>query len=239
MNIEEIKVPFPPQIKPEDILEKRRQNRKSAKSPNAFFIYRIAFLDQLRIHNFRVKMTDMSGLVSTAWKKEPLHVKAVYKDLARRVERLVIEARQIALAQRPFPQQQQQQQITQLPQTQQIRQLSTLPYYQYANNLNNYSNFSSLNYSQYLNNNPINYFHQPLVPSQNYSAINFEGNNHFINNNNSFSPTLSDDSNLSNLSNLSSSLFDSTHNINVEQPTYNYYHNYQPDNINFNDNTLY
>src|ERR1051325_776716 len=110
MNIEDIKVPFPPQIKPEDILEKRRQNRKSAKSPNAFFIYRIAFLDQLRLHHFRVKMTDMSGLVSTAWKNEPLNVKAVYKELARKVERLVIEARQKALAQRPCPQQQQQQQ---------------------------------------------------------------------------------------------------------------------------------
>src|ERR1051325_4784760 len=111
MNIEDIKVPFPPQIKPEDILEKRKQNRKSAKSPNAFFIYRVAFLDQLRLDNFRVKMTDMSGLVSTAWKNEPLHVKTVYKDLARKVERLVIEARQKALADEcPCPQQQQQQQ---------------------------------------------------------------------------------------------------------------------------------
>src|ERR1700722_9059378 len=100
MNIEEITVPFPPQIRPEDILEKRRQNRKSAKSPNAFFIYRIAYLDQLRLHKYRVKMTDMSGLVSTSWKKEPSNVKAAYKDLARKVERLVIEARQKALAQR-------------------------------------------------------------------------------------------------------------------------------------------
>ncbi|CAG8588617.1 2296_t:CDS:2 [Rhizophagus irregularis] len=102
-NPEDIKVPFPPQIKAEDILEKRRQNRKSAKSPNAFFIYRIAYLDQLRLHNFRVKMTDMSGYVSASWKKEPSNVKATYKDLARKVERLVIEARQKALAQRSQP----------------------------------------------------------------------------------------------------------------------------------------
>ncbi|CAG8436541.1 7153_t:CDS:2 [Funneliformis mosseae] len=100
MKPEDIKVPFPPQINPKDILEKRRQNRVSSKSPNAFFIYRIAYLDQLRLHKHRIKMTDMSGYVSAAWKKEPSHVKAEYKELARKVGRLVIDARQQALIQR-------------------------------------------------------------------------------------------------------------------------------------------
>ncbi|CAI2161963.1 20056_t:CDS:2 [Funneliformis geosporum] len=97
MNPRDIKVPFPPQINPKDLLEKRRQNRVSSKSPNAFFIYRIAYLDQLKLYKHRIKMTDMSGYVSASWKNEPSHVKAEYKELARKVGRLVIDARQQAL----------------------------------------------------------------------------------------------------------------------------------------------
>jgi hypothetical protein len=211
INIEDIKVPFPPQIKAEDILEKRRQNRKSAKSPNAFFIYRIAYLDQLRLHNFRVKMTDMSGLVSTSWKKEPSNVKATYKDLARKVERLVIEARQKALAQR----------------SQQPEPVYLEHQYPY-NFINNYShnNFVGNHYFNMMN----SYYqpHQPMVPSQNFVNFNFENNRYLINNN-QFSPTLSSDDN-----NLSSTLEDlqQSPSINrLEQPTFNLYDD--NDGINF------
>jgi hypothetical protein len=204
-NPEDIKVPFPPQIKAEDILEKRRQNRKSAKSPNAFFIYRIAYLDQLRLHNFRVKMTDMSGYVSASWKKEPSNVKATYKDLARKVERLVIEARQKALAQRSQP-----------------PEPVYLEPYNYNYNVNN--NYSHNNFAAgnpYYNNVTF-YQPQPFVPSQNFVNFNFENN--YFDNNNQFSPTLSSDDN-----NLSPAFEDiqlpSINRLEGEQPSFNLYNN--------------
>ncbi|RIA99542.1 hypothetical protein C1645_747064 [Glomus cerebriforme] len=197
MNLKDITVPFPPQIKPEDILEKRRQNRKSAKSPNAFFIYRIAYLDQLRLNNFRVKMTDMSGMVSTSWKKEPSNVKAAYKDLARKVERLVIEARQTH---------------------QRLQQPEPVYLEPYSFNSNNFAN----NYYSF----PINSFyhqsqHQPFVPSQNF--INLENNNRFFNNN-QFSPTLSDDNNLPSIFDGGMQLPSINH-LDVEQASFNLYNN--------------
>lgn len=214
-NPEDIKVPFPPQIKAEDILEKRRQNRKSAKSPNAFFIYRIAYLDQLRLHNFRVKMTDMSGFVSASWKKEPSNVKATYKDLARKVERLVIEARQKALVQRSQP-----------PEPVYLE-----PYnYNINNNFSHNNNFAGNPYYNFTLYQP-----QPFVPSQNFVNFNFENNRYFNNNNIQFSPTLSSDDN-----NLPPAYEDiqlpSINRLEVEQPPFNLYNNNNGINI---DNIFY
>ncbi|GBC00644.1 hypothetical protein RclHR1_03920013 [Rhizophagus clarus] len=206
-NPEDIKVPFPPQIKAEDILEKRRQNRKSAKSPNAFFIYRIAYLDQIRLHNFRVKMTDMSGLVSASWKKEPSNVKATYKDLARKVERLVIEARQKALAQRSQP-----------PEPVFLERQYSYDFVQNNNQIHN-----SFVGDHYFNNfmNSFCQQHQPIVPSQNFVNFNFENNNR-LNNNYQFFPTLSPDDELPLINRLEQQPFNLCNNndVNIENIFY-------------------
>ncbi|CAI2162005.1 3315_t:CDS:1 [Funneliformis geosporum] len=191
MNPRDIKVPFPPQINPKDLLEKRRQNRVSSKSPNAFFIYRIAYLDQLKLYKHRIKMTDMSGYVSASWKNEPSHVKAEYKELARKVGRLVIDARQQALNTNS---------LTNNPQQSHIKQPPTSPILfvpQQYTNYYNHNNLGNLNNNLYFNNSlPMNWnriYLDPNFSSQNYSQItNVEGNHSFISNQFSPTPFLSD-----------------------------------------------
>ncbi|CAG8521866.1 4765_t:CDS:2 [Acaulospora colombiana] len=90
---ESITVPFPPSVKPQDFLKGRR-NRAINKGPNAFFIYRKAYLDQFRAHGRKAKMTDVSPLISASWRQEPLHVKNAYKDISRQVEGLLAEINQ-------------------------------------------------------------------------------------------------------------------------------------------------
>ncbi|RGB21564.1 hypothetical protein C1646_600417, partial [Rhizophagus diaphanus] len=56
------------------------------KSPNAFLIYRKAFLNELNRQNHNLKMTDVSKLVSNYWKGEPDNVKDAYRKIAKEVE---------------------------------------------------------------------------------------------------------------------------------------------------------
>ncbi|CAG8470762.1 415_t:CDS:1 [Acaulospora morrowiae] len=93
MNPESITVPFPPSVKPQDFVPKVG-TRASKKSPNAFFIYRKAFLNQLRVHNCKIKMTDVSPFISASWRRETLQVKEAYKEISRQVEKLTIEMSQ-------------------------------------------------------------------------------------------------------------------------------------------------
>ncbi len=88
-----IKIPFPPIISASDIVKKRKPSRVKSKSPNAFFIYRKAFLDQLSLLNHNLRMTDVSKLVSAYWKNETEIVKDAYRKIAREVENELNEKR--------------------------------------------------------------------------------------------------------------------------------------------------
>ncbi|GES99589.1 hypothetical protein GLOIN_2v1541758 [Rhizophagus clarus] len=83
-----IELPFPPTIRASDIAKKRIRSKICSKSPNAFFVYRKAFVDQLS--NFtgknKLKMTEVSRLVSTRWKMETKQVKVAYEEIAKQVE---------------------------------------------------------------------------------------------------------------------------------------------------------
>ncbi|CAB4377728.1 unnamed protein product [Rhizophagus irregularis] len=83
-----IKLPFPPTIRASDIAKKRIRSKICSKSPNAFFVYRKAFVDQLS--NFtgknKLKMTEVSRLVSSRWKMESKQVKLAYEEIAKQVE---------------------------------------------------------------------------------------------------------------------------------------------------------
>lgn len=83
-----VKLPFPPTIRASDIAKKRLRSKICSKSPNAFFVYRKAFVDQLS--NFtgknKLKMTEVSRLVSTRWKMESKQVKVAYEEIAKQVE---------------------------------------------------------------------------------------------------------------------------------------------------------
>ncbi|CAG8524775.1 21546_t:CDS:1 [Racocetra persica] len=98
MDPTSIQVPFPPRVSVSRLVEKRLQTPAHSKSPNSFFIYRGAFLDEVRTRNCKVKMTDISPIISASWKRQPLFVKNAYKEIAQEVERLSIELRQNAKA---------------------------------------------------------------------------------------------------------------------------------------------
>ncbi|CAJ0756024.1 14621_t:CDS:2 [Entrophospora sp. SA101] len=81
-------LPFPPLINASEIIHGRKPSQMVAKSPNAFFIYRKVFLDQLTLleNNANFKMTDVSKLVSFYWKNELESVKDAYREIAQEVE---------------------------------------------------------------------------------------------------------------------------------------------------------
>nr|CAG8437460.1 12311_t:CDS:2 [Entrophospora candida] len=81
-------LPFPPLINASEIIRGRKPSQMVAKSPNAFFIYRKVFLDQLTLleNNANFKMTDVSKLVSFYWKNELESVKDAYREIAQEVE---------------------------------------------------------------------------------------------------------------------------------------------------------
>ncbi|CAG8804224.1 11192_t:CDS:2 [Gigaspora margarita] len=81
-----INLPFPPNIKAADIVDRRNSKQLTMKSPNAFFIYRKAFLDHLSATYQDLKMTDVSKLVGICWRNEPEIVKDEYRKLSREVE---------------------------------------------------------------------------------------------------------------------------------------------------------
>ncbi|CAG8626064.1 500_t:CDS:1, partial [Funneliformis caledonium] len=83
-----IDLPFPPTITASDIAQKRLRSRICSKSPNAFFVYRKAFVDHLADFrgNNKLKMTEVSRLVSSRWKTESKDVKAAYEKIAKQVE---------------------------------------------------------------------------------------------------------------------------------------------------------
>src|SRR4051812_26908256 len=87
-NFNQFQLPFPPTIRASDIAQKRLRSRICSKSPNAFFIYRKAFVDQLSNFNGnnKLKMTEVSRLVSSRWKMESKQVKVAYEEIAKQVE---------------------------------------------------------------------------------------------------------------------------------------------------------
>ncbi|CAG8471898.1 1219_t:CDS:2 [Diversispora eburnea] len=89
-----IEVPYPPQITPQEIINQRGPERLSARSPNAFFIYRKAYLNQLKVQKCKYKMIDVSPLAGASWKIASQHVKNAYKEIAREVYRILKDMRQ-------------------------------------------------------------------------------------------------------------------------------------------------
>ncbi|CAB5381644.1 unnamed protein product [Rhizophagus irregularis] len=90
-TINKFKLPFPPTIDPNDIVEKRKPCKVKSKGPNAFLIYRKAFLDHLSHLKCNLKMTDVSKLVSKYWEDESNTVKDAYRDISKKVEELLVE----------------------------------------------------------------------------------------------------------------------------------------------------
>ncbi|CAG8518627.1 1621_t:CDS:2 [Ambispora gerdemannii] len=78
-----IKVPFPPQVNPEDLITKQRKGKIPTKPPNAFMIYRMKYVEELHARGFRLPMRDVSASVASSWKDEPEIIIAHYEEIAR------------------------------------------------------------------------------------------------------------------------------------------------------------
>ncbi|CAG8488421.1 2677_t:CDS:2 [Dentiscutata heterogama] len=87
-TLPQITLPFPPVIRAIDIAKKRIRSKICKKSPNAFFVYRKAFVDHLSKLQHKLKMTEVSRLVSSHWKNEKPEIKRRRnKNLEKRARR--------------------------------------------------------------------------------------------------------------------------------------------------------
>ncbi|CAG8554002.1 7998_t:CDS:2 [Ambispora gerdemannii] len=83
------KVPFPPTFSIDDLISnplsrKSKGNKKPPeKPPNAFIIYRRAFVKAAREEGYRLPMTMISSMASKSWNLEPEEVKKAYKCVAK------------------------------------------------------------------------------------------------------------------------------------------------------------
>ncbi|CAB4436998.1 unnamed protein product [Rhizophagus irregularis] len=81
-----IKPKFPPNINLRELITKQtysESSRNSGRSPNAFIIYRKAFVEAARKDGYHLPMTVVSSMASRSWDLEPGEVKEHYKRLAK------------------------------------------------------------------------------------------------------------------------------------------------------------
>ncbi|RIB12230.1 hypothetical protein C2G38_2041988 [Gigaspora rosea] len=79
-----IKPSFPPIIDIDDLVKPKVT--KPSRPPNAFLIYRKAYIKELQSRGINLGMTQISPMVSESWKQEPEIVKQEYKKLAKAAE---------------------------------------------------------------------------------------------------------------------------------------------------------
>ncbi|CAG8643760.1 15173_t:CDS:1, partial [Racocetra fulgida] len=81
-NPQLIKLPFPPEINPHDLVI-FHPNGRVPKTPNAFIIYRKLFVETARTSGYNFPMNIISLMVSRSWEQEPEEVKNEYKRIAK------------------------------------------------------------------------------------------------------------------------------------------------------------
>ncbi|PKK69335.1 hypothetical protein RhiirC2_850792 [Rhizophagus irregularis] len=98
MNANEISlinVPYPPELTVEEILSRRSEEKLRLRAPNQFFIYRLAYIKELRkIIGENISMTKISPQISSSWAREPPEIKQAYKNLSDLAENRLKEIRQ-------------------------------------------------------------------------------------------------------------------------------------------------
>ncbi|RGB40783.1 hypothetical protein C1646_798056 [Rhizophagus diaphanus] len=109
-EIPSISVPFPPELTVEEILRRRPHEKLGSRAPNRFFIYRLAYIKELRKQvDYTVSMTKISPHIALSWAEESTAVKKAYKELSDQVEKRLKEIRQnetLVLISENFPPQQ-------------------------------------------------------------------------------------------------------------------------------------
>ncbi|CAG8559712.1 3074_t:CDS:2 [Diversispora eburnea] len=85
---------YPPPVTKDDFLGRPFTNIDT-KSPNAFFVYRKAFVKHLSDKNLKFRMTEVSKLVSYNWKNESKVVKDAYTKIAQEIDKEFQERKRI------------------------------------------------------------------------------------------------------------------------------------------------
>ncbi|CAG8553300.1 15722_t:CDS:1 [Dentiscutata erythropus] len=78
-----IKLPFPPTIDPRDLITVLPDGRVPTRAPNAFIIYRRAFIEAARAEGYNFPMNVISSMTSQSWEQEPQFVKNEYRRLGK------------------------------------------------------------------------------------------------------------------------------------------------------------
>src|SRR5687767_13217144 len=74
-----IKLPFPPNVDPYDLVVKSRSGKIPARVPNAFIIYLKVYYETARKEGYFFPMTVTSSMASQSWERESDTVKEEYK----------------------------------------------------------------------------------------------------------------------------------------------------------------
>nr|CAG8513853.1 1934_t:CDS:2 [Entrophospora candida] len=103
----DIQLTYPLQFKVEDLVSdpeveeaivkikktKKSKNKETTtpkpyttKSPNKFFIYRKAWVEEFKVKGYQYSMTDISGFIAERWRREPDATKAVFIDMAEKAK---------------------------------------------------------------------------------------------------------------------------------------------------------
>ncbi|CAG8752361.1 8113_t:CDS:1, partial [Racocetra fulgida] len=77
-----IKLPFPPEINPKDLVILHPDGR-IPKPPNAFIIYRKLFVETARAGGYSLPMNIISSMASRSWEQESDEIKNEYKRIAK------------------------------------------------------------------------------------------------------------------------------------------------------------
>lgn len=91
-----VSLPFPPVIEPKDLIIKKKSlqenpDGKPTRAPNAFIIYRKAYVKATRDQGYSLPMTLISSMASASWDQENVVVKEEYKRIAKETHKLIKE----------------------------------------------------------------------------------------------------------------------------------------------------
>ncbi|CAG8633892.1 1485_t:CDS:1 [Ambispora gerdemannii] len=79
--------PFPPALEADDIFGKKSDGTNPTKPPNAFILYRRAFVKSALANGYKLPMTVISSMASQAWGQELPFIKEEYKKIAKEAKK--------------------------------------------------------------------------------------------------------------------------------------------------------
>lgn len=86
-----IKVPFPPNVNPTDLIRTDKNGELLTRCTNKFLIYRNEYAKELKALGYKLSMRKVSSIAANSWKEEPEYVVRYYEEIAREVEKIHLQ----------------------------------------------------------------------------------------------------------------------------------------------------